>query len=322
MAFPAPAPRKIYEQRSMLTKLPLYYEGFLWIKRSKSKEIKYWTELRGTKFFLYSDKRDEIYTDEIDLQSLVSVEDKPSVIKQWAEVILTLANEEVHIKTELAEDAEFWKGFILTVVELSVPKCLNLLPGQLIRLQEVLEKQRHLRTAYEDLGSPLHSPDASSESYQDVIPMPLCFHNVSRTEAADMLLKMRSNGNLILRPGADSKNYAVTICEPTANGQVKHYKILTTEQGYTIELDNPVTLRSLHDVVEHFVKETSHKLKPFVSYGYETKLATDVNKVQKTFPETTVRPVVSTTTSQGANTLFRRLKENSYINVPTWKVKM
>ncbi|KAM4710313.1 signal-transducing adaptor protein 1 isoform 2-T2 [Discoglossus pictus] len=270
MAAPIPAPRKIYQRRSIITSLPLYYEGFVWIKRDKKKECKYWAELRGTTIFLYSDKKQEKYTDTIELQSLVSLADRYPLQKQWAEVVLTLPNEEVYLKTENAEDAEEWKGFILTVVELSVPNCLALLPGQVIRLKEVLEKEttrKATQTSIQHLPPP--SLDLNCETYEDVGRMPLCFHKVTRQEAADMLMKMSSCGNLILRPGADSKNFAVTIREPTDMSQVKHYRVLDSDRGYTIELEKPVTLKSLDEVVEHFIKETRGKLRPFVTNLYE-----------------------------------------------------
>ncbi|KAM8939367.1 signal-transducing adaptor protein 1 [Pelodytes ibericus] len=273
MAAPAPAPRRIYQQRSKLTDLPLYYEGFLRIKRARTKEIKYWTELRGTKLFLYSDKKQEKYTEKIDLQNLVSVADQYPMQKQCPVVTLTLENEEVHIKTELSEDAEEWKGFIRTVVELSVPNCLSLLPGQLIRLKEVLAKETTRRASEVNNEEPdCISPDSSFETYEDVSRMPLCYHNLTRPEAADLLVKMHQHGSLILRPGADSKNYAVSIREQSEKPQIKHYKVLSTEHGYTIELDKPVTLSSLDEVVDHFVKETRGKLRPFITQECKTLL--------------------------------------------------
>jgi hypothetical protein len=38
-----------------------------------------------------------------------------------------------------------------------------------------------------------------------------CFYAVSRKEATAMLEKNPSWGNMILRPGSDSKNYSITI---------------------------------------------------------------------------------------------------------------
>ncbi|XP_072261535.1 signal-transducing adaptor protein 1-like isoform X1 [Pyxicephalus adspersus] len=322
MATNEPAPRRIYQRRSTLTSLPLYYEGFLWIERPRNKEGKYWTELRGTKLFLYNDKKQEMYTDSIELQSLSSVTNGYPNQKQGTEVVLTLDKEEVIIKTETAEDAEEWKGFILTVVELSVPNWLTLLPGQLIRLKEVLEKETARRA---EEKSPVPSPSRLSSdmpvaaSYDDIgnpNAMPLCFHNVSRQEAADMLLKNESNGNLILRPGADCKNYAVTIREPSERrSQVKHYRILKTDFGFTIELDKPVTLSSLDDVVNHFIFETRGKLKPYVSNIYDTHIEYAVKEdTQKTPFHSNVKKIVSQLTAEKFMPP-QRLRENAYVNV-------
>ncbi|XP_053559244.1 signal-transducing adaptor protein 1 isoform X2 [Bombina bombina] len=299
MATPIPAPRKIYKQRSLITSLPLYYEGLIWITRDKHQERKYWAELRGTTIFLYIDKKEEKYIDVIELQSLVSVADRYPVQKQWAEVVLTLEKEEVYLKTETAEDAEEWKGFILTVVELSVPNCLALLPGQLMRLKEVLQKETNRKaTTMVPVPSP---PEVECDSYEEVIQMPLCYHNVTRQEATDMLMKMSKFGNLILRPGADPRNFAVSLREPSESmSQVKHYKVLSTDKGYTIELDSPVTLKNLDQVVEYFFKETKGKLTPFIKE----------DPVRKTDSEKSKGPLKIL-----FNILPHQRKENTYVNV-------
>ncbi|XP_075717700.1 signal-transducing adaptor protein 1 [Rhinoderma darwinii] len=333
MAAAEPAPRRIYQQRSKITSLPFYYEGFLWIKQGRSKEVKYWTELRGTKLFLYSDKKQEKFTDSIDLQYLISVTDKYPNQKQWAEVILKLPNEEVYIKTETAEDAEEWKGFILTVSQLSVPTSLTLLPGQIIQLKEVLEKESSRRaseSSQEAIPSPCTRSPGFPCTYEDVgnvNAMPLCFYTVSRQQAAEMLLKDENCGNLILRPGADCKNYAVTIREPMENSStppVKHYRILKTDSGFIIELDRPVTLKSLDEVVNHFVNETRGKLRPFVSDIYDTQIdysvketekhADNVTVKQKKSPQSKIKQLVNHF-SQEKTIPSQRGKENAYVNV-------
>ncbi|KAM5194720.1 signal-transducing adaptor protein 1-like [Mantella aurantiaca] len=322
MATIEPAPRRIYQQRSKLTSLPLYYEGFLWIKRPRSKEAKYWTELRGTKLFLYNDKKQEKYTESIELRNMSSISDGYSSQKPWAEVVLTLDKDEVIIKTEIAEDAEEWKGFIMTVVKQTVPSSLTLLPGQLIRLKEVLEKETARRA---EEKSTIPSPSRASvdkpiaESYEDVgdiNAMPQCFYKVSRQEAADMLLKNESCGNLILRPGADYKNYAVTIREPSENrSQIKHYKIVKTDRGFTIELDKPVTLNSLQGVVNHFVNETRGKLTPFVTNIYDTQFDYAIKEdTQKTSSQSIVRTIANQLTAEKFMPAQRGM-ENAYVNV-------
>ncbi|XP_063775995.1 signal-transducing adaptor protein 1 isoform X3 [Pseudophryne corroboree] len=267
MAVVEPAPRRISQQRAKLTSLPLYYDGFLWIKRNKSNEMKCWTELRGNKLFLYNDKKQE---------------------------------------------------------KLSVPTHLTLLPGQIIRLKEVLEKETS-RSASQSYEEPILSPTVASacqpELYMDVAnvnEMPLCFHNVSRQEAAEMLLKNGSHGNLILRPGADNKNFAVSILEPSENSRspIKHYRIIRTDTNYIIELDKPVTLNTLDEVVQHFVTETRGKLKPFISNIYDTQIdcIVEESEGQKKSTESRTR-MIAKQLSQGLNFNLQRGKENSYMNV-------
>ncbi|KAG8593623.1 hypothetical protein GDO81_000905 [Engystomops pustulosus] len=194
-------------------------------------EVKYWTELRGAKLFFYSDKKQEKFTDSLDLQYLSSASDKHANQLQWTEVTLKLPNEEVYIKTETADVAEEWKGFILTVSQLSVPTCLTLLPGQIIQLKEVLEKEISRRES--EVSRRESESKVGHPTYQDV-------------------------GDLNRMP-------------PT-RAQVKHYRVLTTDHGFVIELDKPVVLNSLDEVVNHFIDETRGKLRPFVSDIYDTQI--------------------------------------------------
>uniref|UniRef100_A0A8C5P6G9 Signal transducing adaptor family member 1 n=1 Tax=Leptobrachium leishanense TaxID=445787 RepID=A0A8C5P6G9_9ANUR len=282
-------------------------------------ENKYWTELRGTKLFLYDDKKQEMFADKIDLKGLVTVADKYPSNKQRAEVVLTLENEEVHIRTELTEDAEEWKGFIRTVVELAVPNCLALLPGQLIRLKEVLEKETSRRASDIPEEEPPSPPLSTCKTYEEVFPtntpcktyedavsFPQCFHSVTRAEAAEMLLKTESSENLILRPGADSISYAVSIREDLDKPLIKHYRVVSSEKGYKIELDKPITLDSLQEVVDHFVKETKGKLKPFNSHEYDTQIDDHKKRISNTF-------------SQKKKLQYPSGTDNTYVNVTSWK---
>ncbi|XP_043303684.1 signal-transducing adaptor protein 1 isoform X3 [Cervus elaphus] len=225
---PKPAPRRIFQERSKITALPLYFEGFLLVKRSEYQEYKhYWTELRGTTLFFYTDKKS---------------------------------------------------------TTLSVPLHVSLLPGQVIRLHEVLEKEKKRRIETE--RTPSSSPEKGKqpfEDYEDVLnPMPACFYSVSRKEATEMLEKNPSMGNMILRPGSDSRNYSITIRQEIDLPRIKHYKITSVGENYTIELEKPVTLPNLFSVIDYFVKETRGNLRPFI-YSTDEALET------KGFPVTSLK---------------------------------
>ncbi|XP_032315110.1 signal-transducing adaptor protein 1 isoform X4 [Camelus ferus] len=240
---PKPAPRRIFQERSKITALPLYFEGFLLVKRSEYQEYKhYWTELRGTTLFFYTDKKSTIYVDKLDIIDLTCLADQNSTEKNCAKFTLVLPKEEVHLKTENTESGEEWRGFILTVTELSVPLHVSLLPGQVIRLHEVLEREKKRRTETEQLPcSSLEKEKEPIEDYVDVLnPMPACFYAVSRKEATEMLEKNPSLGNMILRPGSDSRNYSITIRQEIDLPRIKHYKVMSVGQNYTIELEKPV----------------------------------------------------------------------------------
>ncbi|EHB03332.1 Signal-transducing adaptor protein 1, partial [Heterocephalus glaber] len=264
---PKPAPRRIFQERLKMTALPLYFEGFLLVKRSEYHEYKhYWTELRGTTLFFYTDKKSTIYVDKLDILDLIRLTEQNSAEKTCANFTLVLPKEEVCLKTENTESGEEWRGFILTVKELSVPQHLSLLPGQVIRLHEVLEKEKKRRSEIEQLpGTSVEKQKESIEEHVDALnPMPACFYIVSRKEATEMLEKNPSLGNMILRPGSDSRNYSITIRQETHMPRIKHYKVVSTGENYTIELEKPVTLPSLFNVIDYFVKETGGNLRPFI----------------------------------------------------------
>ncbi|OBS73662.1 hypothetical protein A6R68_15800, partial [Neotoma lepida] len=223
---PKPAPRRIFQERLKITALPLYFEGFLLVKRSDYQEYKhYWTELRGTTLFFYNDKKSTIYVGKLDIIDLVCLTDQNSPEKSCAKFTLVLPKEEVQLK-------------------LSVPQHVSLLPGQVIRLHEVLEREKKRRLETEQL--PIMPAEKEKEPVQDDVdvlnPMPACFYAVSRKEATEMLEKNPSLGNMILRPGSDSKNYSITIRQ---------------EIEY-------VTLPNLFSVIDYFVKETRGNLRPFI----------------------------------------------------------
>ncbi|XP_051026408.1 signal-transducing adaptor protein 1 [Acomys russatus] len=286
---PKPAPRRIFQERMKITALPLYFEGVLLVKRSDSQEYKhYWTELRGTTLFFYTDKKSTTYVGKLDIIDLVCLTDQNSTEKNCAKFTLVLPKEEVQLKTENTESGEEWRGFILTVTELSVPHHVSLLPGQVIRLHEVLEREKKRRTETEQLPSlPSEKEKEPVQDYEDVLnPMPVCFYAVSRKEATEMLEKNPSSGNMILRPGSDSKNYSITIRQELEMPRIKHYKVMSTGKNYTIELEKPVTLPNLFSVIDYFVKETRGNLRPFIhstddNLGQEPNIEERSEKLKK-----------------------------------------
>ncbi|VCX40264.1 unnamed protein product, partial [Gulo gulo] len=154
---------------------------------------------------------------------------------------------------------------------MSVPQHVSLLPGQVIRLQEVLEREKKRRIETEQTPSSAVEKKEPTEDYADVLsPMPACFYTVSRKEATEMLEKNPSLGNMILRPGSDSKSYSITIRQEIDMPRIKHYKVMSVGKNYTIELEKPVTLPNLFSVIDYFMKETRGNLRPFIYSTDET----------------------------------------------------
>ncbi|NXK12258.1 STAP1 protein, partial [Herpetotheres cachinnans] len=261
---PQPAPRQIFQERQRITGLPLYFQGYLSVRHSRCQEFRvYWTELRGTMLFFYDDKKAPTYSQKLDISALSSATNVSPDENGSAQFILMLPNRELELKADDCECGKEWKGFILTVTKLSVPPDESLLPGQLGRMHEVLEKEKKRRIMLNNCSST--SLNRKSPPSSSLTTIPVCFYTVSRQEAMEMLEKNPSCGNLILRPSSDSKNYAITIRHELETPHLKHYKVISKGTSYFIELERRVTLPSLQDVVNYFVTQTQGNLKPFVT---------------------------------------------------------
>ncbi|KAJ8269495.1 hypothetical protein COCON_G00121020 [Conger conger] len=282
MAAISPVSRVIIKRRDKITALPLYYFGYLLKKYTGEKNYKqYFGELRGSTIFLYTDDTHDTYSERVELQNLVSI-DTTKTKGGLTIFTLQLQHEEIQLMIDNADTVEVWRGFIMTVAKLEIPRRLQLLPGQRLRLEEVLEKERQ-RTAppLQPITSDPNccrwcllppSPLVSTETYDDIHTLPLCFFSVTRQEAEEMLAQHPQKGNIILRPATDTVNYAITVRMVINSGPtVKHYKVRSEKSGFLIELDEPVTVPSLRDVVNHFVKTTSHCLQPYTeTEDYDT----------------------------------------------------
>ncbi|NXS62873.1 STAP1 protein, partial [Brachypteracias leptosomus] len=253
---PQPAPRRIFQERQRITGLPLYFQGYLSVRHPRCQEFRvYWTELRGTTLFFYDDKKATTYSQKLDISALTSATSVYPDESGSAQFILMLSNRELELKAKRRKQLFFSHL-------LSVPPDESLLPGQLTRMQEVLKKERKRRIMLNNCSST--SPNGKSPLNSTLTTMPACFYAVSRQEAIEMLEKKPSYGNLILRPGSDSKNYAVTIRYKLESPGLKHYKVMSKGKSYVIKLEKQVMLSSLQDVVNYFVTQTQGKLKPFV----------------------------------------------------------
>ncbi|XP_055556938.1 signal-transducing adaptor protein 1 isoform X1 [Falco biarmicus] len=143
---PQPAPRQIFQERQRITGLPLYFQGYLSVRHSRCQEFRmYWTELRGTMLFFYDDKKAPTYSQKLDISALISATNVSPDENGSAQFILMLSNGELELKANDCEHGKEWKGFILTVTRLSVPPDESLLPGQLGRMHEVLQKEKKRR---------------------------------------------------------------------------------------------------------------------------------------------------------------------------------
>ncbi|XP_072457926.1 signal-transducing adaptor protein 2 isoform X3 [Notamacropus eugenii] len=237
--------------RAVKSKPPLpshYYEGFLEKKGPKDKDYKkFWAGLQGLTIYFYTSNRDPQYVEKVDLSNFLALtDDAPkgsSNMDPSTHFCLSLEGQEIRFKVDSLESREMWKGFITTVVEMKVPSNLTLLPGHKYMMAEALTKEKDRRAQEK----------------------PSCFLNVSRVEAQLLLEKYPDCGNMLLRPGRGrSGGFSVTTRQ-ILNGaeMVKHYKVKCEGHGYVIDVEEPISCSSLHDVVNYFTSNTKGALVPF-----------------------------------------------------------
>ncbi|XP_010155278.1 PREDICTED: signal-transducing adaptor protein 1, partial [Eurypyga helias] len=175
------------------------------------------------------------YSHKVDISALTSATNIHPGENGSAQFILMLSNGILELKANDCECGKEWKGFILTVTKLAVPPDESFLPRQLRGMQEVLEKEKERRITLSSCsGTPSNRKNPPGSA---LTTMPACFYAVSRQEAIEMLKKNPSCGNLILRPGSDSKNYTVSIRHELYAPHLKHYRVMSEGTRYIIELE-------------------------------------------------------------------------------------
>ncbi|XP_068447392.1 signal-transducing adaptor protein 1-like [Clinocottus analis] len=315
MSLPA---RVVHKRRATITALPLYYSGHLLKKLTKDKDyIKYYGELRGATLFLYNDNSQDTYTEKLDLEQLKSLKlESPYQKKDPTIFILTMHTEVVQLKMENSDTGEEWRGYILTVVKKEIPSKLQLLPGQMLQLQDALDQERRRSTPKEGPPLPPRPPFLLSTSLatpedeldQCTPDLPACFLSVSRQEAERMLEANPECGSIILRPSTLANNYALTVRQLMPSGPViKNFRVTTTNSGFVIELDTPAMVSSLNDVLKYILEKTEYRLHPYVaSQPYDTCI--DVSPAPKhvnmtlptpkTVPKAQVAPMLRSQTKE------------------------
>ncbi|XP_059863458.1 signal-transducing adaptor protein 2 isoform X2 [Delphinus delphis] len=225
-----------------------YHESFLEKKGPRDRDYKkFWAGLQGLTLYFYNSNRDSQHMEKLDLGTFVKLTDEApwgSSHDRGTHFCLVLRNQEIKFKVESLESREMWKGFILMVVELRVPSNLNLLPGHLYMMAEVLAKEEARRA----------------------LEMPSCFLKVSRLEAQLLLERHPECGNLLLRPSGDGAGGVSVSTLQTLNGTpvVRHYRVKREGPKYVIDVEEPFSCTSLDAVVNYFVSHSNKQLMPFL----------------------------------------------------------
>ncbi|XP_043982378.1 signal-transducing adaptor protein 1-like isoform X2 [Gambusia affinis] len=291
-----PHPRVVHRRRETITALPLYHYGNLLKKNLREKDFRnFYGELRGSTLFLYNNDTQDTYSERLDLGLIKSMGiESPYKNKGPTIFTLSLPLEDVQLKMDNADTGEEWRGYIMTLVNKEIPSDLQVLPGQKMKLKEMLalEKKRNPH-----LQRPELPPRPGFLQTKDTPDMPACFFDVTRQEAERLLSENPENGNIILRPSTMPKNYALTLRQKTDRGHVlKNYRVTSTNAGFVIELETPITVHSLNDVLKYFLEKTEYRLRPYVvAQPYDTRIVAPpprcVNVSPPVVPKAQVAPM-------------------------------
>ncbi|KAL1022955.1 hypothetical protein UPYG_G00034680 [Umbra pygmaea] len=256
-----------------------YYEGYLEKSFEDKASRKLWTCLCGNTLFFFNNNKDSTYVEKLELTDLVSLSDDCIRDKNLdaAKLILHMKDGDIKMTVPSLEARELWKGFIYTVVQLSVPDSLNLLPGQIHMLRQTLEEEMKRRNT---TAPPPPPPDvkaaaSSSNLYLSLIgDMPGCYQPVSRIEAEMMLERHSDSGNLLLRPGSDGASLVITTRQELNGSVFKHYRVSRKHDGrFAIVLENPILCATLDEVIRCLVEKTNGALTPLIIEGtYEENI--------------------------------------------------
>lgn len=225
-----------------------YHESFVEKKGPQDPDYKkFWAGLHGLTIYFYNNNRDIQHVEKLDLGTFMKLTDEPprrSIRDSSIYFSLVLRNQVIKFKVENVESREMWKGFILTVVELQVPRNLTLLPGHLHMMAEALTKEEERRSQ----------------------EMPACFLDVNRLEAQMLLERFPDCGNLLLRPCGDGSGGVSVTTRQIFNGSPKvlHYKVNLGGPKYVIDVEPPHYCSSLDSVVSYFVQRSNKSLLPFM----------------------------------------------------------
>ncbi|XP_064252509.1 signal-transducing adaptor protein 2 [Passer domesticus] len=218
----------------------------------------------------------------LDLGELVTVQAEDGAL------VLRLRGQEVTMKMESWETQEMWRGFILTMAKMKIPRDLALLPGHTFQLLQALREEQERRDSAVSPPATSVSPPTTSVSPpvtpvspttpvtpvtpvspttavspSPSEPVPSCFLQVTRAEAERLLEQSAARGNLLLRPGGHGQGVSVTTRqERGGTALLRHYRVKREAQGYVIDLETPHRCSSLAEVAQFFVRSSAGSLRP------------------------------------------------------------
>uniref|UniRef100_A0A8C4R4C8 SH2 domain-containing protein n=1 Tax=Eptatretus burgeri TaxID=7764 RepID=A0A8C4R4C8_EPTBU len=194
---------------------------------------------------------DDPYAERINLDENTIVE---PVQNEKLQLKLSTASRTWTFEVDTQEQAMLWEATILTVTQNKIPQHLNLLPGQKVMLEEILQGR---------LAQKIEEDRQKRES------LPEYYFDVKRDEAEKMLMESEESGCYLLRPTSDGMHICLSVKQPKCSS-VQHFKIIQKGSDYFFDRSHSATInqKSLQDIIDVFLNKYSSVILPYTQVRY------------------------------------------------------
>uniref|UniRef100_UPI00358F474D signal-transducing adaptor protein 1-like n=1 Tax=Myxine glutinosa TaxID=7769 RepID=UPI00358F474D len=277
-----------------------YHEGYLCTSFDGEENIWYWAQLRGNTLFFYNGASNGQNFIDIDLEGRTVVETVTGVHPQFQ---LNTPLQSYLFGVDNMEQLLLWQAIIYAVSQMLIPQHLGLLPGQLIWLQDVIDKERKRRlliqnppdlldfSTFSPVEQPLSTNEPNTNTYlsTDELKYPECFYDVMREEA-ERRLQSKMSGTFLLRPTGDGEHVCMSV-KRSQYSPVQHYKILHTAKGYLLHNSgSDLFVQTLQEIVNHFEQHLGSGVRPYLENVTNTYEAPEYDSIGQLRSDPARRP--------------------------------
>uniref|UniRef100_UPI00358E7F5B signal-transducing adaptor protein 1-like n=1 Tax=Myxine glutinosa TaxID=7769 RepID=UPI00358E7F5B len=244
-----PVNRPVHEEEN-------YYEGYISTSFDDTNtRSRYLVQLQGAFLVFYPETSRRQYVERINLAQDTRI---GLVQGENLELKLSIGTRTWTFEVDTQEQAMLWEATILTVTQNRIPQHLNLLPGQRVMLEEILQVRQRIENDLLEI-------EAFPEYYFDV----------ARDEAEKMLMESGEIGCYLLRPTSDGENICLSVKQPKSSS-VQHFKIMHKgrDSWFTQSRSDVNNQKRLQDIVDTHLKKYSSEILPYTHVRYATVYGT------------------------------------------------